>query len=323
MRCSGLVRRRRERESWSISLRMDTGALGSANTVSASKQSGFVREVVGDGYCQRFTRFWSGSAIPGVALAACRCSLGRFGVALIASPAAGADTGTGADSVPGGSHSASAGAASSPSSSRGVGAPRRGGVGSRPGRVRVRSVRRLARPALPALRLPPVHPCRLWRGGQFHEGGPLGGRSPVWRAERACPCAGLFERGRRDVHLARRGRLRADLGECGHVRAGTYTATVTPVALTSSVASTVRASAVGGRGLSSPVTAPVTLRAILTEGLSWIGLGGLGDELPIHDAPLPDLLAGIWVGRARRTSTSSTPPPLSIPLLLSSTQSPA
>ncbi len=47
------------------------------------------------------------------------------------------------------------------------------------------------------------------------------------------------------------------------------------------------------------VTAPVTWRSVITEGLSWIGLGNLGNNLPIPSAPVPDLLAWIWTGMRR------------------------
>ena len=220
-----------------------------------------------------------------------------LGVALIASPAAGADTGTGADSVPGGSHSASAGAASSPSSSRGVGAPRRGGsrIAARPGSGQIGSSPRSARAAGPEIAS--GTPLQAVAGAanstkvaHSAAGRPSGGQSAPVPAPASSSAGGATSISPGAVGSAPTSVSAAMSG------AGTYTATVTPVALTSSVASTVRASAVGGRDYPAPVTAPVTLRAILTEGLSWIGLGGLGDELPIHDAPLPDLLAGIWVG---------------------------
>ncbi|GJF09176.1 hypothetical protein NGTWS1803_13960 [Mycolicibacterium cyprinidarum] len=44
------------------------------------------------------------------------------------------------------------------------------------------------------------------------------------------------------------------------------------------------------------VTAPVTWRSILTEGLSWLGLGALAPNLPVPQFPVPDLIAGAWVG---------------------------
>lgn len=46
----------------------------------------------------------------------------------------------------------------------------------------------------------------------------------------------------------------------------------------------------------APVTAPVTWHSIVTESLSWMGLGGLTPGLPIPAAPVPDLIAGAWVG---------------------------
>ena len=44
------------------------------------------------------------------------------------------------------------------------------------------------------------------------------------------------------------------------------------------------------------VNAPVTWRSILTEGLSWLGLGALAPNLPVPQFPTPDLIAGLWVG---------------------------
>ncbi|MCH9731099.1 MAG: hypothetical protein K0U84_15725 [Actinomycetia bacterium] len=47
------------------------------------------------------------------------------------------------------------------------------------------------------------------------------------------------------------------------------------------------------------VSEPVTWRAILTEGLSWIGLGALAPDLPVPQFPVPDLISGAWVGLRR------------------------
>ncbi len=47
------------------------------------------------------------------------------------------------------------------------------------------------------------------------------------------------------------------------------------------------------------VNAPVTWRSILTESLSWFGLGTLAPNLPVPQFPVPDLIAGAWVGMRR------------------------
>ncbi len=47
------------------------------------------------------------------------------------------------------------------------------------------------------------------------------------------------------------------------------------------------------------VSAPVTWSSILTESLSWFGLGALSPNLPVPQFPVPDLLAGVWVGMRR------------------------
>jgi VCBS repeat-containing protein len=60
----------------------------------------------------------------------------------------------------------------------------------------------------------------------------------------------------------------------------------------------------------APVSAPVTVRAILTEPLHWLGLDKLDPpQLPIPTAPVPDLIAAAWVGvrRAHYTVFNSTP----------------
>jgi len=43
------------------------------------------------------------------------------------------------------------------------------------------------------------------------------------------------------------------------------------------------------------VTAPVTRRAIITDALSWIGLGSLTSGVPTPATPVNDFLAGMWV----------------------------
>ena len=58
------------------------------------------------------------------------------------------------------------------------------------------------------------------------------------------------------------------------------------------------------------VSAPVTLRSILTEPLTWLGLDHLGGpKLPIPALPLPDLVEAAWVGTRRfhYTFFNSTP----------------
>ncbi|MEI7717841.1 MAG: Ig-like domain-containing protein, partial [Mycobacterium sp.] len=47
------------------------------------------------------------------------------------------------------------------------------------------------------------------------------------------------------------------------------------------------------------MTAPVTKRAIVTDVLSWIGLGSLKSGVPTPATPVSDLRAGLWVGVRR------------------------
>ncbi len=44
------------------------------------------------------------------------------------------------------------------------------------------------------------------------------------------------------------------------------------------------------------VTAPVTWRSMVTEALTWNGLGALASYFPLSDDRVPDLIAGLWVG---------------------------
>lgn len=44
------------------------------------------------------------------------------------------------------------------------------------------------------------------------------------------------------------------------------------------------------------VSAPVAWRSILTEGLSWLGFDNAAPNLPAPEFPVPDLIAGLWVG---------------------------
>ncbi|WP_328359578.1 tandem-95 repeat protein [Mycobacterium sp. NBC_00419] len=57
------------------------------------------------------------------------------------------------------------------------------------------------------------------------------------------------------------------------------------------------------------MTAPVTVRAIFTDTLKWVGLGALVPTAPIPDTPVPDFIAGAWVGvrRFHYTFFNSTP----------------
>ncbi|TGD88014.1 tandem-95 repeat protein [Mycolicibacterium sp. CH28] len=49
----------------------------------------------------------------------------------------------------------------------------------------------------------------------------------------------------------------------------------------------------------APVTAPVTVRAIIDETLDWVGLADLAPKVPIPDAPVPDPVAAAWLGVRR------------------------
>ncbi len=70
---------------------------------------------------------------------------------------------------------------------------------------------------------------------------------------------------------------------------------VRAAASTVSVAEALAVSAASHPAYPAPVTAPVTWRSILTETLAWLGMG-MGPSLPIPEHPVPDLLAGLWIG---------------------------
>ena len=55
---------------------------------------------------------------------------------------------------------------------------------------------------------------------------------------------------------------------------------------------------------------PITLRAIVTDTLTWFGLGGLAPRLPIPDLPVPALVPGsLWLGyrEVQRTLNNQRP----------------
>ncbi|MGD9619532.1 MAG: Ig-like domain-containing protein [Mycolicibacterium sp.] len=81
----------------------------------------------------------------------------------------------------------------------------------------------------------------------------------------------------------------------------TTTRAVSPVAFSQSA---VDSPAAFASSMSQPdypewVSAPVTWRSILTEGLSWLGLGALAPNLLVPQLPVPDLIAGLWMGMRR------------------------
>lgn len=91
-------------------------------------------------------------------------------------------------------------------------------------------------------------------------------------------------------------------------------ATTTPAASAQSTVSSPAAPAAPEESTSRPqypdsVSAPVSWRAIVTEGLSWIGLGALAPHLPVPQFPVPDLIAGAWIGlrRLHYTFVNSAP----------------
>ncbi|AKK25925.1 tandem-95 repeat protein [Mycobacterium sp. EPa45] len=47
---------------------------------------------------------------------------------------------------------------------------------------------------------------------------------------------------------------------------------------------------------SGPVSAPITLKSIVTDALTWIGLGGLAPALPIPNVPVPPFFEALWLG---------------------------
>lgn len=44
-----------------------------------------------------------------------------------------------------------------------------------------------------------------------------------------------------------------------------------------------------------PAPAPITLKSIVTDALTWIGLGGLAPSLPVPDVPVPPFFEGLWL----------------------------
>lgn len=47
------------------------------------------------------------------------------------------------------------------------------------------------------------------------------------------------------------------------------------------------------------IDSPVTVRAMVTDILSWVGFGAAAPGLPIPDSPVPDLVGALWVGVRR------------------------
>ncbi len=87
------------------------------------------------------------------------------------------------------------------------------------------------------------------------------------------------------------------------------TSAQTPAPGSSTVQTAQSAVTIHLREYPAPVTAPVTVRAIVDDTLSWIGLGDLAPTVPVPDAPVPDLIAAAWVGvrRFHYTFFNSTP----------------
>lgn len=80
---------------------------------------------------------------------------------------------------------------------------------------------------------------------------------------------------------------------------------IAPDAATGELATPVLGASPGVAALSTsrpayppPVNAPVTWRSIITETLTWLGLG-MNPNVPVPDVPVPDLLAGLWIGMRR------------------------
>ncbi|MGD9619647.1 MAG: tandem-95 repeat protein [Mycolicibacterium sp.] len=57
------------------------------------------------------------------------------------------------------------------------------------------------------------------------------------------------------------------------------------------------------------VTAPVTWKSLISDALTWVGLGALTPSLPIPASPVPDLISALWVNlrRAHYTLFNSLP----------------
>ncbi|MCH9666332.1 MAG: hypothetical protein K0U80_00355 [Actinomycetia bacterium] len=76
------------------------------------------------------------------------------------------------------------------------------------------------------------------------------------------------------------------------------TRAASPAAIAQSAAGAAPASAASASQPDYPdwVSAPVTWRSILTEGLSWLGVDAPAPIRPGPEFPVPDLIAGLWVG---------------------------
>ncbi|MEZ0358728.1 tandem-95 repeat protein [Mycobacterium sp. SA01] len=46
---------------------------------------------------------------------------------------------------------------------------------------------------------------------------------------------------------------------------------------------------------SAPVPAPITLKSIVTDALTWVGLGRLAPSLPVPNVPVPPFFEGLWL----------------------------
>ncbi len=87
------------------------------------------------------------------------------------------------------------------------------------------------------------------------------------------------------------------------------TSAQTPAPGSSTVQTAQSAVTIRWRKYPDPVTAPVTVRAIVDDTLDWIGFKDFAPTVPVPDAPVPDLIAAAWVGvrRFHYTFFNSTP----------------
>jgi hypothetical protein len=67
--------------------------------------------------------------------------------------------------------------------------------------------------------------------------------------------------------------------------------------------------------LGSTQAAPVTLRSVVTDVLTWLGLSPLAANLPVPDLPVPQLVEGLWLVVRRFQFTLNNQAPIAHPTL--------
>ncbi|MCV7345185.1 Ig-like domain-containing protein [Mycolicibacterium rhodesiae] len=81
--------------------------------------------------------------------------------------------------------------------------------------------------------------------------------------------------------------------------------------VTVSVSAAARPSDPGG-----PASPPITLKSIVTDALTWVGLRGLAPSLPVPDVPVPPFFEGLWLAVRGFQRTVNNQRPAAHPTLL-------